>query len=116
MEKEKHGYLLTGERRFEEGYEEAVTEFYTYNGYLAVLLARTPAQAELLANVRADLERWIDTIGTPEMRAKEEGKDVVAMTVSNNGDELTGQIRQTIGDPGGKRVERLSNTLRAHQP
>ncbi|MGH8101183.1 MAG: CHASE3 domain-containing protein, partial [Chthoniobacterales bacterium] len=97
MQKEKRGYLLTGENRFEAAYDGAVTDFYTYNGYLAVLLASAPAQAELLANVRADVGRWVDTIGGPEMRAKEEGNDVAALALSDNGEKVIGQIRQMIG-------------------
>ncbi len=104
IEKEKQGYLLTGESRFEEAYEVTVRDFYTYHGHLAVLLAGTPAQAELLANVRANFERWIDTIAGTEMpathfswRAKEEGKARMPPALSNKGDELMGQIRQMIG-------------------
>ena len=104
VEKEKHGYLLTGESRFEEAYEVTVRDFYTYHGYLAVLLAGTPSQAELLANVRANFERWIDTVAGTEMpathfswRTKEEGKAETAKALSTNGQELISQIRQTIG-------------------
>jgi PAS domain S-box-containing protein len=103
VEKEKHGYLLTGESRFEEAYEVTVRDFYTYHGYLAVLLAGRPAQADLLANVRANFERWIDTIAGTEMtgthfswRTKEEGKAETAKAVSTNDEDLINQIRQTI--------------------
>ncbi|HET9801560.1 MAG TPA: CHASE3 domain-containing protein, partial [Chthoniobacterales bacterium] len=60
MEKEKHGYLLTGENKFVESYKRAVADFYTYNGYLSILVASSPAQAELLAETRANVERWIN--------------------------------------------------------
>ncbi len=103
IEKEKHGYLLTGESRFEEAYEVTVRDFYTYHGYLAVLLAGTPAQAELLANVRANFERWIDTIAGTEMtgthfswRVKEEGKAETAKALTTSDEDLINQIRQTI--------------------
>src|SRR6202022_3720966 len=36
MEKEKHGYLLTGETTFVEAYKRSVADFYTYNGYLSI--------------------------------------------------------------------------------
>ena len=104
IEKEKHSYLLTGESRFEEAYEVTVRDFYTYHGYLAVLLASRPAQAELLANVRANFERWIDTIAGTEMpgthfswRAKEEGKAETAKALNTNDQDLMNQIRQAIG-------------------
>src|SRR6202171_5638471 len=37
MEKEKRGYLLTGDAAFMEAYKRAVADFYTYNGYLSIL-------------------------------------------------------------------------------
>src|SRR5207237_7198960 len=39
MEKEKRGYLLTGENSLAEADKRAVADFYTYNGYLSVLVA-----------------------------------------------------------------------------
>src|SRR5216684_1927158 len=56
MQKEKRGYLLTGETKFVEAYKRAVTDFYTYNGYLLILVANAPGQAELLAEVRSNVE------------------------------------------------------------
>ena len=96
LDKEKHGYLLTGEAPFQEAYRRALTEFYTYNGYLSILLANTPAQAELLANVRAKLELWVNTVGSPQMLARQEGRDAVALASTNNGQKLVGEIRQLI--------------------
>src|SRR6266581_600670 len=52
MQKEKRGYLLTGETNFLESYKRAVSDFYTYNGYLSILVANSPSQAELLADAR----------------------------------------------------------------
>jgi CHASE3 domain sensor protein len=59
MEKEKRGYLLTGENSFAEADKRAVADFYTYNGYLSILVANSPTQAQLLAEIRASVERWI---------------------------------------------------------
>src|SRR5438132_7457780 len=53
MEKEKRGYLLTGENSFIEGHKRAVADFYTYNGYLSILVANSPPQAQRLAEIRA---------------------------------------------------------------
>src|SRR5205085_7461674 len=66
MEKEKRGYLLTGENDFIEGYKRAVVEFYTYNGYLSILVASSPAQAQLLAEIRSNVERWINKCAVPQ--------------------------------------------------
>src|ERR671935_24641 len=70
MQKEKRAYLLTGDAHFLEAYQRAVTDFYTYNGYLSILVANSPSQAELLAEVRANIEQWINTSATPEINAR----------------------------------------------
>src|ERR1051326_433517 len=47
MEKEKRGYLLTGDDKFSERYKRALADFSTYDAYLSILVASSPAQAEL---------------------------------------------------------------------
>ena len=96
MQKEKRGYLLTGEAKFVEAYKRAVTDFYTYNGYLSILVANAPGQAELLADVRSKVERWINGSAVPEMDAKSAGRDVTALASSDNGEALMADIRQTL--------------------
>jgi PAS domain S-box-containing protein len=97
MEKEKAGYLLTGQATFAEAYRRAITDFYTYNGYLSILVANTPNQAELLANVRANVERWINSSATPAMEAKRTGKDVAHLVAADNGEALMADIRRMLG-------------------
>src|SRR5438046_6958399 len=70
MEKEKRGYLLTGENSFVEAYKRAVTDFYTYNGYLSILVANSPAQAQLLAEVRSNVEGCMNKSATPQIAGK----------------------------------------------
>jgi PAS domain S-box-containing protein len=96
MEKEKRGYLLTGDVNFAEAYKRAVADFYTYNGYLSVLVASSPSQAELLAEIRADVERWVNTSAVPEMDAMRTGSDIVALAEKDGGDKLMGNIRQML--------------------
>jgi PAS domain S-box-containing protein len=109
MQKEKRGYLLTGEAKFVEAYKRAVTDFYTYNGYLSILVANAPGQAQLLAEVRSKLERWINDSAVPEMDAKSGGQDVTALVSSNNGEALMTDIRQTLADLAASR-ERVIQT------
>ena len=97
MQKEKRGYLLTGEASFIESYKRALTDFYTYNGYLSILVANSPAQAASLADVRSNLERWINTSAIPEIEAKRAGKDVTALASIDPGEALMADIRQMIG-------------------
>src|ERR1043166_6293031 len=97
MQKEKRGYLLTGDQHFIEAYQRAVTDFYTYNGYLSILVANSPSQAELLAEIRASVERWIKTSATPELEAKRDGKDPNALGLTDTGESLMADIRQSLG-------------------
>src|SRR3984893_18033016 len=98
MEKEKRGYLLTGENNFFEGYRRAVADFYTYNGYLSILVANSPSQAQLLAEIRSNVERWIDKSATPQIDAQRAGKDVDALALIEIGDTMMGAIRQKLTD------------------
>src|SRR5438309_6519516 len=82
MEKEKRGYLLTGENSFVEAYKRAVTDFYTYNGYLSILVANSPAQAELLAEIRSNVERWINQSAAPQIDTKPVGLDADALAIT----------------------------------
>jgi PAS domain S-box-containing protein len=97
MQKEKRGYLLTGEGSFLEAYKRAIADFYTYNGYLSILVASSPGQAELLAEVRAGVERWISTCAVPEIEAKRAGKEL-NLTVADNGEALSADIHQMLGN------------------
>ena len=97
MQKEKRGYLLTGDSTFVEGYKRAVADFYTYNGYLSILVANSPAQSELLAEIRSSVERWINTSATTEMEAKRSGKDISSLVSADAGETLMVDIRQMLG-------------------
>src|SRR5256714_3930020 len=96
MEKEKRGYLLTGENNFFEGYKRATADFYTYNGYLSILVASSPAQAQLLAEIRSNVERWINKSATPQIDAKRAGKDTEALATIGMGETMMADIRQML--------------------
>jgi PAS domain S-box-containing protein len=95
MEKEKRGYLLTGDAAFAEAYRRALTDFGTYNGYLSILIASAPARAELLANIRAQVEGWI-ALSNSQIEARRAGKEVPA-GLNDNETAMTG-IRQMLGE------------------
>ena len=44
MEKEKRGFLLTGENTFADAYKRATADFFTINGYLTMLVANSAEQ------------------------------------------------------------------------
>src|SRR5437763_10182780 len=98
MEKEKRGYLLTGENSFAEADKRAVADFYTYNGYLSILVANSPSQAQLLAEIRSNMEKWINKSATPQIDAKRAGKDADALALIGIGETMMGDIRQKLTD------------------
>jgi PAS domain S-box-containing protein len=96
MQKEKRGYLLTGGNSFAEAYRGATADFYTYHGYLTILVANTPEQSHALSEIRKRVERWATEVAGPEMEAKRTGKDVVALVAKNNGEALMANIREML--------------------
>ena len=97
MEKEKRGYLLTGENSFLEAYRRATAAFYTYHGYVSILVANSPEQAALLADLRSDLDKWVTSAAGPAIEAKRIGRDEVAYAATSNGQALMAQVREKIG-------------------
>jgi PAS domain S-box-containing protein len=96
MQKEKRGYLLTGDNSFVEANKRATSDFYTYHGYLSILIANSPEQSESLSNIRKAVEKWIAAAAVPEMEAKRTGKNVAAIAGSNKGEELMTDIREML--------------------
>jgi PAS domain S-box-containing protein len=96
MEKEKRGYLLTGENSFVEAYERSATDFYTYHGYLSILVANSPPQAELLAEIRSSVEGWINKSVAPQIDAKRAGKDGEVLALVGSGETLMADIHQML--------------------
>ncbi|HEY2614335.1 MAG TPA: CHASE3 domain-containing protein, partial [Chthoniobacterales bacterium] len=96
MQKEKRGFLLTGDNSFAEAYKNAAADFYTYHGYLSILIANSPEQSDSLSNVRKTVERWMATSVTPEMEAKRNGKELANRAANSVEDALMSEIRQTL--------------------
>lgn len=96
MNKEKRGYLLTGDNGFIEAYRRSLGDFYIYHGYLAILVANAPTQAQLLSEVRVDVERWINSFAIPEIDAKRDGRDLNSAASNAKSDELIRAVQQTI--------------------
>src|SRR5947207_6551125 len=71
----------------------ATADFYTYHGYLSILVANSPEQIDSLANIRKAVERWVTSAATPEMEAKRTGKDFSALVSSSESEALTTEIR-----------------------
>jgi PAS domain S-box-containing protein len=96
MQKEKRGYLLTGDTAFADAYRRTTADFYTYHGYLSILVANAPEQSDALNEIKKTVERWTQTAAGPEMEAKRTGKDSVAMSAKDNGEELMTDVREKL--------------------
>ncbi|HVF71085.1 MAG TPA: CHASE3 domain-containing protein [Chthoniobacterales bacterium] len=96
MQKEKRGYLLTGDNAFSDAYRKATADFYTYHGYLSILVANAPEQSEALSEIRKAVVRWTEAAAIPEMEAKRAGKEVAALVAKNNGEALMSDIRDML--------------------
>jgi PAS domain S-box-containing protein len=92
MQKEKRGYLLTGDNAYADAYRRATADFYTYHGYLSILVANVPDQAEALNEIKKGVERWTQVAAAPEMEAKRTGKDAP----KNNGEEIMTDVRERL--------------------
>ncbi len=96
MEKEKRGYVLTGDAAFIDAYQRAASAFASYRGYLAILVANNPEQTELLNDIRSKVELWINTSAIAGIEAKRAGKDEVAYATTRNSAPLIAEIRQKM--------------------
>ncbi len=74
MQKEKRGFVLTGDPAFIESYKRATANFYTFQGHLSVLVANSPAQLGELEQIRTGLEHWIVRCAVPDIEAKRAGQ------------------------------------------
>jgi PAS domain S-box-containing protein len=97
MEKEKRGYLLTGEDSFAEAYKRATADFFTIHGYLATLVANSSDQTDLLADLRARVERWINESAVPDMKAKRAGK-ITSRADNQRSEQLMADTRHSISN------------------
>ncbi len=96
MEREKQGYLLTGDFSFVEGYKRAANAFTNYHGYLSILVANSPPQTASLNVIRAAVERWGNTAAVPAIEAKRNGLDPAAVEQAAGGEALMNLIREQL--------------------
>lgn len=104
MEKEKNGYLITGDGGFAEAYKRARADFYTYHGYLSILSANAPEQLDSLTDIRKRVEKWIESSAVPEMEAKRTGRDVTGFIAAGKGKDQMAETRELL-----KTFERKEN-------
>ena len=96
MEKEKRGYLLTGDAALADAFRRTTADFHTYHGYLSILVANVPEQSDALNEIKKTVERWTETAAVPEMEAKRTGKDFAAISAKDKGEEMMSQVREMV--------------------
>ncbi|CAN5586965.1 hypothetical protein BH20VER3_BH20VER3_15740 [soil metagenome] len=96
MQKEKRGYLLTGDPSFIDGYKQAMADFYTYQGYLSILVANDPAEVRQLNQIRENLEAWITQCAVPYIEAKRSGKNLRDPVRAARSETLMNNVHQTV--------------------
>ncbi|HEX4641594.1 MAG TPA: PAS domain S-box protein, partial [Chthoniobacterales bacterium] len=96
VQKEKRGYLLTGDNALADAFRRATADFYTYHGYLSILVANVPEQAEALAEIKKGVDHWMQAAAIPEMDAKRAGKDFSPLVAKNNGEEIMNDVRERL--------------------
>ncbi|MDQ6861872.1 MAG: PAS domain S-box protein, partial [Verrucomicrobiota bacterium] len=96
MQKEKDGYLLSGDNNFSDGYKRAANWFSSYHGYLSVLVANSPEQSAALKDIRTGVERWMNGSAAPEMDARRAGRDYTTIATPENGEALMRENHEKI--------------------
>ncbi|HEY5036520.1 MAG TPA: CHASE3 domain-containing protein, partial [Chthoniobacterales bacterium] len=95
MQKEKRGYLLTGDPVFIESYKRATANFYTFQGHLSVLVANSTTQTSQLDRIRLNLEHWIIDSAVPDIETKRAGRNPSAAS-RKRGEELMANVRRLM--------------------
>lgn len=96
MQKEKRAYVLSGEAAFLDAYKRATADFYTFQGYLAVLVANDPRQASQLNAIRDALEAWVTESALPEIQARRTGTSRSEPSRGPRGQELMNSVRRVM--------------------
>ena len=94
MQKEKRGYLLTGDPAYIEAYKKATSDFYTFQGYLSVLVVNEPNEVRQLDRIRENLETWITQCAVPYIEAKRAGQNFSAAVRAARSEFLMNNVRR----------------------
>jgi uncharacterized protein YqeY len=96
MQKENRGYLLTRDPLFIDAYKRATSDFYTFQGYLAVLVGNEPNQVAELDEIRSRLEAWVTQCARPEIEAESRGDKNARISRTGLSEILMNNVRHAI--------------------
>lgn len=98
METSQRGYIITGDEEYLDPYRQSVTEWKNQLEALKTFMKDNPAKQQILQEVQAAIERWIETTGEP----------TIVMRRNNETEAIVDFFRT---DPGKADVERLRELL-----
>ena len=96
MQKENRGYLLSGDPAFIDSYKRATADFYTYHGYLSVLVGNEPGEEVQLGRIRERLERWIAEFADPAIDAKRSGQAATHAVAARQSESGMNEVRRAM--------------------
>jgi two-component system cell cycle sensor histidine kinase/response regulator CckA len=96
MQKENRGYLLTRDPLFIDAYKRAASDFYTFQGYLSVLVGNEPKQVAELDEIRSRLETWVTQCARPEIEAESRGQKNASISRTASSEMLMNNVRHAI--------------------
>jgi PAS domain S-box-containing protein len=96
MQKEKRGYVLSGDPAFIDSYNRATADFYIFESCLFVLVANDPAQVVQLKGIRDELEKWIAQSAVPDIKAKGHSEVLSGLALEGRDEALMDNVRHAL--------------------
>jgi len=115
------GFLLSGDRKFLEPFNNGNVEFEKAVGALSSLTADNPVQQERIKRLKASARGWVDNIASKEIALRSEpatAQEAIAMETSGSGKVrmdairvILGEMRQMESDLADKRAAKTAATV-----
>ena len=96
MQKEKRGYVLSGDPAFIDSYNRATADFYAFESCLFVLVANDPAQVVQLKGIRDELEKWIAQSAVPDIKAKGHSEVLSGLALEGRDEALMDNVHHAL--------------------
>ncbi len=105
MQKENRGYLLTSDPLFIDAYKRAASDFYTFQGYLSLLVGNEPKRVAELDEIRTRLETWVTQCAGSEIEAESRGGKNAGISRTGLSETLMNNVRHAIDQFEKEQVE-----------
>ncbi|THF82208.1 response regulator [Cohnella fermenti] len=100
METGMRGFVITGEERYLEPYDAAMSNWVSDYDQLHRLVGDNSGQRQKLEAIKANIERWIETAGEPALANKRNGRQAELDTFfqADTGKKITDELRSQLED------------------